>query len=274
MTFDEQPGAHTIPAEGVAVARDAMNAFADAKIPFLVGGAYALACYTGIERYTKDFDVFVEESQVLDALEALSNLGFRTEIESEVWLAKAYRGEEYVDLIFNSGNAITRVDQSWFDHAPRHEVFGVPAMICPPEEMIWAKSYIMERHRYDGADVAHLLRCCAEQFDWQRLLERFSDHWRVLLSHLLLFGFIYPSRRDTVPDEVMRELLERAAGEVDEPAPETNLCRGTLLSRTQYAVDIDLWGCTDGRIEPHGELTAAQARELSGEVYRPYRPQP
>lgn len=272
MTMDQEPGAHTIPAEGVAVARDAMNAFAEAEIPFLVGGAYALACYTGIERYTKDFDVFVTQSRVVDALDALSEIGFRTQIESEVWLAKAYRGDEYVDLIFNSGNAVTRVDHSWFDHAPRHEVFGIPAMICPAEEMIWAKSYIMERHRYDGADVAHLLRCCAEQLDWQRLLERFSEHWRVLLSHLLLFGFVYPSRRGAVPGEVIGELLDRTRREIDQPAPDTDICRGTLLSRTQYAVDIDLWGCTDGRIEPHGQLTEAQARELSGVAYHPYRP--
>ena len=33
--------------------------------------------------------------------------------------------------------------------------------LCPPEEIIWSKSFIMERERFDGADINHLLRICA-----------------------------------------------------------------------------------------------------------------
>jgi hypothetical protein len=58
------------------------------------------------------------------------------------------------------------------------------------EETIWSKAFVMERERYDGADIAHLLRASAERLDWHRLLERFDAHWPVLLSHLILFGFI------------------------------------------------------------------------------------
>lgn len=263
MSGSHDPGVGTVPKDGISIAAKAMEALHEADIPFLVAGAYALACYTGVERHTKDFDIFVEEADVERGLQVLAANGFRTHIESEVWLAKAYHGEEFIDLIFNSGNARTRVDASWFDNAVEHRVFGVCAKICPPEEMIWSKAYIMERDRYDGADVAHLLRACADELDWQRLLERFGDHWRVLLSHLILYGFIYPSARDAIPTWLMRDLLERALVETDEPAPDTRLCRGTLLSRLQYSVDVDLWGCQDARVAPHGELTAAQARELS-----------
>ena len=38
--------------------RDAMSALNAAAAPYLVGGAYAFARYTGIERHTKDFDIF------------------------------------------------------------------------------------------------------------------------------------------------------------------------------------------------------------------------
>ena len=31
-----------------------------AGLPFLIGGAYAFSRYTGIERHTKDFDIFVK----------------------------------------------------------------------------------------------------------------------------------------------------------------------------------------------------------------------
>ena len=32
----------------------------ESGVPFLVGGAYALARYAGIERHTKDLDIFIQ----------------------------------------------------------------------------------------------------------------------------------------------------------------------------------------------------------------------
>ena len=51
----------------------------------------------------------------------------------------------------------------------------------------------MERERYDGADVAHIILAYGDRMDWRRLIDRFGRYWRVLLSHLVLYGFIYPS---------------------------------------------------------------------------------
>jgi hypothetical protein len=62
----------------------------------------------------------------------------------------------------------------WFRHARSDQVLDVPVLIAPPEESIWSKAFIMERERYDGAEVAHLLRACAGRMDWQRLLQRFG----------------------------------------------------------------------------------------------------
>ena len=101
--------------------------------------------------------------------------------------------------------------------------------------MIWMKSYIMERERFDGADVIHLLFSCAAQIDWTHLLMRFGPDWRVLLSHLILFGYIYPSEKDRLPPSIMEELLSRLRSE--EPEAES-ICRGTLLSRAQYLTDV------------------------------------
>ena len=63
-----------------------------------------------------------------------------------------------MDVIFNSGNGVARVDDLWFDHAPRTNVLGVIVRLSPAEEMIWSKAFIQERERFDGADVLHLLR--------------------------------------------------------------------------------------------------------------------
>jgi len=78
------------------------------------------------------------------------------------------------------------------------------------------KAYIMERERYDGADVAHLFWHCAAAMDWEHLLRIFGPDWRVLLSHLILFGFIYPAERDRIPKKILSQLLLRL--EQDEPA--------------------------------------------------------
>ena len=65
--------------------------------------------------------------------------------------------------------------------------------------MVWSKAFVMEKYRYDGADVAHLLLRQGASLDWKRLLRRFGRHWRVLLSHLVLFEFIYPGQRVVPP---------------------------------------------------------------------------
>src|SRR4029077_12564029 len=106
----------------------------------------------------------------------------------------------------------------------------------PPEEMIWSKGFVQERERYDGADILHLFRQVGATLDWTRVLSRFGDHWRVLLSFVVLFGFVYPDQRDNVPLWVSDELLRRLASESLER--DGSVCNGTLLSREQYLGDL------------------------------------
>jgi hypothetical protein len=228
-------------------------------VPYLVGGAYAFERYTGIARHTKDLDVFVREADVQRALAALEADGCRGEITFPHWLAKSYCGENFVDIIFGSGNGVAPVDDGWFEHAVTETVLDIPALLVPAEEMIWQKALIMERERFDGADVAHLLRARADKLDWDRLLDRFGDHWPVLLSHLVLFGFIYPAERGKVPAGVMRDLLRRQEAPSDGSSSEAQVCNGTVLSRTQYIVDVERWGYRDARIEPVGRMTEDEA---------------
>ncbi len=236
----------------------AMRALDEAGVPFLVGGAYALHEYTGIERHTKDFDLFVRPADCRRALDALAALGCRTELTFPHWLGKAYRGEYFIDIIFASGNALAPVDDAWFEHSVAGEVLGRAARLVPAEEIIWQKSYIQERERYDGADVAHILRAVGPDLDWKRLLARFGPYWRVLFGQLVMFGFVYPSERDRVPAWVMNDLTARLMGEVAAPPPEERVCQGTLLSREQYLIDVERWGYADARERPLGAMSHAE----------------
>src|SRR5688572_18385319 len=135
-----------------------MRTLLAAKLPFLVGGAYSFERYTGISRHTKDFDIFVRRQDCSRALETLATLGCTTDLTFEHWLGKAFRGDDFIDVIFSSGNGIATVDDRWFEHAVDETVLGIPVKLCPAEESIWSKAFIMERERFDGADVAHLIR--------------------------------------------------------------------------------------------------------------------
>ena len=236
--------------------RRVLQALTTSGVPVLVGGAYALAIYTGIERRTKDFDLFLRRADYDRAARVLAANGYVTELRFPHWLGKAHAGSLCVDLIFDSGNGLTRVDDAWFEHAIDADVLGVPAKLVPVEEMIWSKAFVMERERYDGADVAHLLRACASDLDWSRLLARVGPNWRVLLSHLVLFGFIYPGERAQAPRWVMQQLLDRLHDEIHAPASSADLCRGTLVSREQYLHDVHREGYVDARLPPSGNMSA------------------
>ncbi|HYE34201.1 hypothetical protein [Methylocaldum sp.] len=227
----------------------------DAKVPFLVGGAYALERYTGISRHTKDLDIFVQPGDRDRIIETLASAGYQTDLTFPHWLAKAYYGEHFIDIIFSSGNGICAVDDAWFEHAPQRDVLGIPVSLCPVEEIIWSKSFILERERYDGADIAHVLRVCADRLNWPRLMDRFGIHWRVLLSHLILFGFIYPAERSRIPEWVMQRLVALLTDEIRSAPPPDRLCQGTLLSREQYLTDVMRWGYEDARLQPKGQMT-------------------
>ena len=223
--------------------------------PFLVGGALAFRHYTGIGRNTHDLDVFVRPMHRDQALASLEAAGEETETSFPHWLAKVRSGDDYVDLIFSSGNGLAEVDAEWFEHASGAPILGVHVALCPAEEMIWSKAFVMERERFDGADVAHLIHAAGSRLDWERLLRRFGPHWRVLLSHLVLFGFVYPGKRSLIPNAVMRELTQRVAEDTDADEGEATTCLGTLISRQQYLVDVEEWGYRDGRLPPTGRMT-------------------
>jgi hypothetical protein len=244
--------------ETVRFYRRAMRILTSAGISFLVGGSYSLTTHTQMPRRTKDLDLFVMPEDVPLVLETFAVAGYRSELVYPHWLAKIHRGEDFVDMIFNSGNGLCRVDQEWFEHALPGMVLDMPVQLCPLEETIWQKSFIMERHRYDGADVVHLIRAGGTRLDWQRLLRRFGPHWRVLLSHLVLYGFIYPADEALVPAWVREELVLRYQREGGRGLASNRLCGGTFLSSLEYRGDLENEGFSDARLKPNGNMSAEE----------------
>lgn len=253
----------SLPTKAELFYKDVLRILNEEKSNYLIGGSLALAHYMHLPRAPKDLDIFLKREDVEQTLAILERHGYETSIIHAHWLAKAYKGDLFIDFIFNSGNGIAQVDDSWFVDAPMGEMFGMLAPLCRPEDIVWSKAFIMDRERYDGADIAHLIRDAGKEFDWQRVVEKFETHWRVLLAHIMLYQFIYPGD-DAIPEWVVQHLIRRAAQE--ENKVDDRVCHGTLLSRDQYASDVDIHGYADGRLAPSGNMSPDELNDYLSAV--------
>lgn len=217
----------------------------EAKLPVLIGGTYAFSEYTGIKRDTKDLDLFCKAGDYQKILFLAKEQGFKTEITDARWLCKIIAGKDQIDLIFASASGIIPVDESWFVTARPFVLWDLAVKGMAPEELIWSKSYVGDRARYEGPDVMHLLLRCGKTLDWNRLMMRMEVHWELLLSYLILFRFVYPSERETIPKWLLTELLARTQQQFSLPTPKDKVCRGPMLSRFHYQIDIKDWGFHD-----------------------------
>src|SRR5690349_8665507 len=147
--------------------REVLASLTDAKVPFLIGGAFAFCRYAGIDKRIKDLDLMIEERTWPELARVLRAAGIHTRKTFPHWLGKALSPAGQVDIIFNGGAGLTPVDAEYFASGPRASVLGFDVRLCPPEELLWSKAFIMERERFDGADVLHLIRALAERLDWR-----------------------------------------------------------------------------------------------------------
>lgn len=249
--------------QAARVYRAALWHLRERGLPFLVGGTYALEYHADIVRDTKDLDLFVRRADWSRVQDALAAAEFDVTLTYSHWLGKARHEEWSIDLIFAGGNALVEVDDGWLSRGIPAVILDVPVHLVSAEDMIWSKSFVMERERFDGADVVHILRKSGQSLDWSRLIARYGSHAPVLLAHLILFQYVYPGHRDQVPAWVMQTLTDLAA----RPLPfAESLCRGTLISREQYLIDVHEWGYRDARELPLGRMTPQQLKEWTDAI--------
>ena len=115
-------------------------------------------------------------------------------------------------------------------------------MFLAPEELIWLKSYVQNRERFDGADINHVILKTGKNIDWKRLMDRMDQHWQILLAQIILFQFVYPADYSgIIPRWLFDELIRRAHEHYELPETADKVCRGPLIDQTQYAIDIKQW---------------------------------
>jgi hypothetical protein len=249
----------SFPAVQEALFREVLELMEREHVPVVVSGAFALHEHTGIWRDTKDLDLFMPASEVGRALEVLNRDGFETEVMDPVWLAKARRGDYFVDLITGMSNAVVRVDYTWIRRASRSEVFGMSARVLAPEELIASKVFVTRRERFDGADICHIIYGTRGNFDWQRLMSLMGEHWQMLLWCLVLYQYIYPGYCNYVPEAIWQELLSRFKMELKHPNKAIDF-RGSLIDENMFAIDVLEWGKRNAMEEYRLRADAIQSK--------------
>ena len=224
--------------------REVLTLLNESAVPYVVSGAFALREHTGICRDTKDLDVFLPPEAVGPAMQYLRRQGFECQVADPVWLAKAHRGEFYVDLITGMSTGTITVNQSWIDRGSPSEIFGVPVKILGAEELIASKLFVTRRERFDGADIAHVVYGTQGKLDWDRLYQLVGEHWQILFWALVLYQYAYPAHTDYVPKRVWNGLIGRFRHEVESPDPQAEF-RGSLIDPLMFAIDVEEWGMAD-----------------------------
>ena len=154
------------------------------------------------------------------------------------------------------GQRVAMVDDLWFTHATPGNVLGIPGPPLPPRgddlvEGVHHGARALRRRGRRASDPGVRARiwtgaaCCG----------RFGRRWRVLLSHLVLFGFVYPGERERGPGRRAGPSAAPARpGAAPSPPDAARVCDGTLLSREQYLLDVD-------RARLRGRPAAASGRD-------------
>ena len=103
------------PPEAVDFYVESLRLLVESGIPFLLSGTYALSCFTGIVRPTKDLDVFCKPSDAPKILAFFKAQGYQIEVEDERWIGKVWQGDNFFDVIFNISSVSIPITDEWFD---------------------------------------------------------------------------------------------------------------------------------------------------------------
>ena len=140
------------------------------------------------------------------------------------------------------------IDELWYERSRPGILAATPVRIAPPEDLVWHRLYVNERHRSDMADVQHLFMKRGAELDWAHLLMRIGNDWRLLLAQIQTFDFAYPGHRPHVPRWVREELYKRAYDAIEEVG-DPEVCYGTMISRFSFTIDVREWDFRDPRKE-------------------------
>jgi hypothetical protein len=218
----EHAWAQWIPDEQWAVYRQVIQAARARRLSFALGGAFAVATYTGFWRNTKDLDLYVLPQDREAAIEVVTSSGLSDYYEQQPydrsWIYRSHREGVIVDIIWAMANQARQIDRTWFKRGPEVEIRGEAVRILPAEEMIWAKLYVMQKERCDWPDALNIIYTRGANLDWGHLFDQLGQDAALLRGLMAVFAWMCPGRARILPEYLWQRLQIPAPSE--EPAAE------------------------------------------------------
>jgi hypothetical protein len=202
-----------------------------------LGGSLASATHTGRWRSTNDMDLYVLPRD-RDPMIALLNGLLLRDIQREfpydpASIYRATDGDAIVEVIWAMQNQRADVDAVWLSRAEEIDLEGLRVKVTAPEEIVWAKLYVLSRLRCDWPDILNLIYYCGHGMDWNYLLDRLGKDAPLLASVVSLLSWLSPRRLHDFPDWLLDRLDVRppAGADVDS---DVLRWRAALLSRHDW----------------------------------------
>ncbi|HEX2099719.1 MAG TPA: nucleotidyl transferase AbiEii/AbiGii toxin family protein [Candidatus Synoicihabitans sp.] len=197
------PWGALIPDDQLAILNAGRAAAEQAGVRFVLGGALALATYTGRWRNTKDIDFVVHPDDHRRLIGALRRAGFEDYYEQlpydRSWIFRGFREGVILDIIWDLPNHRVNVDEAWFSRAQPILIRDLTFHAMPLEELIRAKLYVLQRERCDWVDVINALAGSTVVVDWEFLIRRMGRDVSLLHAMLVLFNWLCPGRAAELP---------------------------------------------------------------------------
>ena len=201
---------HAVSDEQWAIYARAIQAVRSAGVPFMLGGGFALASFTGRWRDTKDIDFYIKPGDRDQVVAVLSKAGFKDYFDQRPydrrWIYRSIRAGVIVDIIWAMANQRAQVDEVWFERAGELELRGEHLAIVPPEELVWCKLYILQRDHCDWTDVFNLVYAAGPRLDWDHIVERLEEDTPLLKALLHVYGWLCPKYVLKLPKSLWKSL--------------------------------------------------------------------
>lgn len=192
-----------IPDDQWAMLTEAGDALDRIGVPYLLGGALALATHTLHWRNTKDIDIIVQAADAPRAVEVLQAHGFADYFDRESydrsWIYRGFKDGVLFDVIWDLPNHRITVDAAWFERATNVTLRARTFRSTPPEELVRMKLYVFQRERCDWVDVLNVLATSVERISWPFLVERMGRDLPLLHAVLTIFNWLCPGRAHALP---------------------------------------------------------------------------
>lgn len=196
-------------------------------IAFAIGGGLAVSLYVPQRQNTKDIDIYVKPSDREEMINIVTECGLKDYYEKlpydRHWIYRSYDDDSIVDVMWSMPNRRAVVDDQWLTRGPEIDVHGMRVRALPPEELIWAKLYVLQHDRSDWPDILNIMYATAPTLDWNHLIDRVAGDAPLLEALLSIFGWLCPSRAAQIPSAVRKKLKDAARG------PQTGIPHDQLL---------------------------------------------